>query len=362
MNQVAKRTENQPADFDLDKLDRNRVDKVAVDKIAGGVAFATALEVMEFAKLMALSKQAVPAVFRNNPGMCLAVCFQAVEWRMSPFQVANKSYVVNDRLGFESQLVHAVIEARANLEEGLRDTYEGEIANGTRKCLVEGTFVGETHPRVYTSPMLKDIKVQNSPLWKSDPDQQLWYYASRAWARKYAPHVLLGIYSKEELKDNPSLGREDDEGQAGPGLHARLSGGTKSDEGHRDGHAESELSQIAGGAAKTIDVQAEESAGNGAQGDEAEQGATTEAETGATAGKAARKGAGKGKKAEEEPKPRDAAEYVIYAEKWAAKEADPEKALARWKDERQMRSDLLVGGKSKMKIAKILSDKHGIEF
>jgi hypothetical protein len=32
--------------------------------------------------------------------------------------------------------------------------------------------------RTYTSPMIKDIKVKNSPLWTADPDQQLFYFAS----------------------------------------------------------------------------------------------------------------------------------------------------------------------------------------
>jgi predicted secreted protein len=231
-------TKRDLADQNFGALDPRRVDNVKITASAGGVAFASALEVMEFAKLMAMSDKAVPKDFRANAGMCLAIVMQAVEWRMSPFQVANKSYVVNDRIGFESQLIHAVIEARAPLKERLNCEYVGE--GTSRACRVEGKFL-DGSVRLYASPMLKDIKVKNSPLWVGDPDQQLWYYSSRAWARKWCPDVLLGVYSKEEIEADPQLGRDE---PPLPGLHARLVGSdVNRDEGHREGHVEKMITE-----------------------------------------------------------------------------------------------------------------------
>jgi hypothetical protein len=103
----------------------------------GGLRVQNMLEVMEVSKLMAVSRQAVPAHLRDNPGMCLAVCLTALEWKMSPFAVANKTYVTNDRLNYESQLVHAVIEARAPLKERLKVRYENErVRQGQGQPLV----------------------------------------------------------------------------------------------------------------------------------------------------------------------------------------------------------------------------------
>ena len=223
-------------------LDSRRVDNVKITATAGGIAFASALEVMEFAKLMAMSAQAVPKDFRGNAGMCLAVTMQAVEWRMSPFQVASKSYVVNDRLAFESQLLHAIIEARAPLKERLNCEYVGE---GTeRRCRVEGRFMDGSQ-RFYESPMIKDIKTKNSPLWTGDPDQQLWYYSSRAWARKWCPDVIMGVYSRDELEIDPSLGRDE---PPLPGLHARLIGSEiNRNEGHKEGQAAAEIAKAKNG-------------------------------------------------------------------------------------------------------------------
>lgn len=180
------------------KIDRTAAGAIAVSDNVGGIMFTSMTEVLEFAKLMAVSQKAVPPHLRANPGACLAVTIQALEWRMSPFSVANKSYEVNDRIAYESQLIHAVIEARAPLKGRLRGTYSGTGAQ--RSISISGILKSEVEPFVYDSPPLAQIK-KKSPLWVDDPDQQLWYYATRSWARKYCPDVLMGIYSVDELED-----------------------------------------------------------------------------------------------------------------------------------------------------------------
>ncbi len=183
-----------------ERIDRTAAGGTLVSMDIGGVKFENMLEVMEFAKLMSISGLAVPQHLRGEPGACLAVTVQSLEWRFSPFAVANKSYSVNGRIAYESQLIHAVIEARAPLEHRLKCAYEGDGEN--RVCIVTGHLRNEVDPIVYRSPLFSKILPKNSPLWKTDPDQQLWYYASRAWARKFCPDVLLGVYSKDELQDS----------------------------------------------------------------------------------------------------------------------------------------------------------------
>jgi hypothetical protein len=218
------------------KLDRAAAGAMVVSDKVGGIMFQNMSEVLEFSKLMSLSDAAVPKHLRGNPGACLAIVTQALEWRMSPFSVANKSYYVNDRIAYESQLIHAVIEARAPLQRRLTVSYDG--AGADRKCIVTGHLKDEVDPVIYTSPAIKDITVKNSPLWKSDPDQQLWYYASRAWARRYCPDVLLGIYSKDEL-DQENMGAEKAKDiTPRPRLSQRLKGsqGRGFDAGHVERH------------------------------------------------------------------------------------------------------------------------------
>ena len=166
----------------------------------GALAFGDAAQLMEFSKMMAIAQVAIPKHLRGSPGACLAVAIQASEWEMSPFAVANKSYCVNDRLAYEAQLINAVILKRAPIRGRFKIEYSGDGIK--RKCKVSATLLdGDTVE--YESPAIGDIKVQNSPLWKSDPDQQLFYFSSRSMCRRHFPDVILGVYTPDEIHDLP---------------------------------------------------------------------------------------------------------------------------------------------------------------
>jgi hypothetical protein len=164
----------------------------------GGLAFRSMNEIMEFSKVMAIAQVAIPKHLRDNPGACLAVCIQACEWQMSPFAVANKSYSVNDRLAFEAQLVNAVILRRAPIKGRFKVDYSGE--GDKRRCTVSATL-DDGELVTYESPEIGKILTKNSPLWKSDPDQQLFYFSSRSLCRRHFPDVLLGIYTQDEISE-----------------------------------------------------------------------------------------------------------------------------------------------------------------
>lgn len=161
--------------------------------------FQNMTELGEFAKLLAVADIAIRPQFRNNVGACMAVCMQAQRWQMDPIAVANKSFVVNDQLAYESQLIVAVINTRAPIKGRLKTRFVGE--GQKRKCVAWATFEGDDEPTEVESPEIGNIKPQNSPLWKTDPDQQLAYYTKRAWARREIPELMLGVYDPEEMQD-----------------------------------------------------------------------------------------------------------------------------------------------------------------
>lgn len=159
-------------------------------------------EAVEFAQLMAKAGPAVRPAFRGNPGMCLAVTMQACRWEMDPFAVAQKAYIVpdkggNENIAYEAQLIAAVVNTRGPFDDRPWIDFEGSGQNLRAK--VTATIRGEARPRTITTPKVADIGVKNSPLWKSDPEQQLSYYALRSFARRWCPEVLLGVYSDEEI-------------------------------------------------------------------------------------------------------------------------------------------------------------------
>ncbi|MEM1040832.1 MAG: recombinase RecT [Pseudomonadota bacterium] len=161
------------------------------------LAPANLAEVVKFAQLMSEGGVAIPGHLRGQAGACMAITIQAMEWEMSPFAVASKSYVVNDKIAYEAQLIAAVVNTRSGIKGRLRYRYEGE--GDDLVCFCEGDIDGETLP--YESPPKGTIHPQNSPLWKTDPRQQLGYYSARAWARRHTPEVLLGVYDREEAQN-----------------------------------------------------------------------------------------------------------------------------------------------------------------
>lgn len=182
---------------------------VAAPRMGGGVTFLprTMQECLDFATIMSKSDFAIPPLFRGNPGACLAVTIQACRWEADPFGVIQKAYITkskdgSERLAYEAQLVAAVVNTRAGLAGKLKLVYTGDGLN--RKVKVIGTFAATGEEREIETPTVGKAK-RHSPLWESDPDQQLAYYGMRAWGRRWVPEVLLGIYTPEEFEDEPRI-------------------------------------------------------------------------------------------------------------------------------------------------------------
>ena len=194
--------------------------------------------IMDMATMMAKGRSTIPAHLAGNPSDCAAVIMQAINWKMNPWAVAQKTHVVNGALGYEAQLVNAVIQSsgvtvdRFNYEwygpwekiigkskvikvpakEGKKE-YEfrvpdygmnDEVGLGVR---VWATLKGETVPRVLDL-LLVQAAVRNSPLWATDPKQQLAYLAVKRWARLFSPDVILGVYTPDEYEQDRAAPQE----------------------------------------------------------------------------------------------------------------------------------------------------------
>ncbi|MDM1760053.1 RecT family recombinase [Acinetobacter sp. 251-1] len=189
----------------------------------GQIAHLTAFDIMmnpeimdrfeRIASVMASSKFAVPKHLQGNTGDCLAIIMQSAQWQMDPFAVAQKTHQINGVLGYEAQLVNAVITNRAPITGRLNFEWYGDWAkiNGKedkswdKGIKVWGTLKGETSPREIDISMGQVGSVRNSPLWVSDPRQQLAYLAIKRWSRLYTPDVILGVYTPDEIAEREEL-------------------------------------------------------------------------------------------------------------------------------------------------------------
>lgn len=179
-------------------------------------------------EVMANSGNFVPEHYRGKPDACMAVVMQAARWGMDPFAVAQKTFIVGNSgvLGYEAQLVNAVINTMAPTKDRIHFEWFGEWENivgrfvektssQNKKYIAPGwnlkdeagvgvrawaTLKGESEPRELVL-MLSQAQVRNSTLRATDPRQQLAYLAVKRWARLYCPDVILGVYTADEIAE-----------------------------------------------------------------------------------------------------------------------------------------------------------------
>jgi len=195
-------------------------------------------QIMRFAEMMSGGKTTVPKHLRGSVGDCMAITMQAMRWRMDPFAVAQKTHLVNGTLGYEAQLVNAVITSskavqgrfhyeyigdwsilsgyKAKKEKYTRDgqdawrtvkTWPDEKEQGLG-VRVGAKIIGEDEITWGETLFLSTVNVRNSPLWVDDPKQQIAYLAVKRWSRLYTPALIMGVYTPDELEELPKEARD----------------------------------------------------------------------------------------------------------------------------------------------------------
>ena len=139
---------------------------------------------------------------------------------------------VNGVLGYEAQLVNAVIASSSAIHGRFHYRYGGDWERCTRTQEVTrekhgkngkynvtervrgwtdedeiGLFVlvgailrGESEITWGEPLYLSGVVTRNSPLWVSNPKQQIAYLGVKYWARLYCPEVILGVYSPDAVE------------------------------------------------------------------------------------------------------------------------------------------------------------------
>jgi RecT family len=156
---------------------------------------------MRVAELMASGKATVPKHLQNNPSDCLAVVMQAVQWQMNPWAVAQKTHLVNGTLGYEAQLVNAVVQSSNAIDGTFRYEFTGNTP--AINCRAGAIIKGDKNVTWGEWLCENTVTTKNSPLWKVNPKQQMGYLQVKNWARLYCPGAILGVYTPDELDATP---------------------------------------------------------------------------------------------------------------------------------------------------------------
>ncbi|WMC11717.1 recombinase RecT [Oceanimonas pelagia] len=193
------------------------------------------------ATLMAEGTVSTPQHLRGKKADCFAICLQAMQWGMNPFPVMQKTHLVNGVLGYEAQLVNAVIvnsgvikgrfsyrkfgpwervlgkfAVRESNKDGKKSTYRvpAWTPQDEEGCGVEVSATLTNGKTETIELLLTQARTRNSTLWADDPYQQLCYLAVKRWSRLYTPDVIMGVYTVDELQPEVEINPPGDDAKS----------------------------------------------------------------------------------------------------------------------------------------------------
>lgn len=162
------------------------------------------LEVTSFEQLFELTDRLskatgfLPKIFEGKPGAVLACVLKGRELGFETMASFSALFVMNFkgdfRIGIYADAQLALLVRRGYKYEWVEMTDE----KATIKLMYEGRKDFELS---YTIGEAKTARLSDKDIWKAYPAQMLRARATSAAARAYAPEVMHGVYSKEELDD-----------------------------------------------------------------------------------------------------------------------------------------------------------------
>lgn len=152
---------------------------------------------------------------------CFRVVNQAIRWGFDPFAVADETYVVHGRMGYQGKLVAAVLNTRASLPGRLRPLYNTKkgtdfavvvysgqepLSEQAKTALIEYADSGATQAlqRLTLSGVLAvrltvGQGMTKNEMWIKDPEQKLWYSGAIKFARRHCPEVIQGVLTDDDM-------------------------------------------------------------------------------------------------------------------------------------------------------------------
>jgi hypothetical protein len=165
--------------------------------------------VSEFPKWMevasALSKSSiVPKIYQNNPSNCLVALEMSGRMNVSPLVVMQNLDIIQGKPSWSASFIIGAINSSGRFKP-LRFVFSGDPGTERYGCrAVTEDMEGKT-----VEGTLVDWKMvkgegwldKSGSKWKTMPDQMFRYRSASFFGRVYAPDVLIGMQSTEEVLD-----------------------------------------------------------------------------------------------------------------------------------------------------------------
>lgn len=143
----------------------------------------------------------IPQTFQNNIPDCIIAMEMAQRIGASIFSVMQSLYIVHGRPGWSAQFIIAALNSCGRFSP-LRFDIQGE---GDKRVCFAWALEKGTNERLEGPPVSIQMAVKegwfgkNGSKWQTMPELMLRYRAATFFGRLYAPDVLMGMRSSDEI-------------------------------------------------------------------------------------------------------------------------------------------------------------------
>lgn len=158
----------------------------------------------EMAKIYSKSN-IVPVIYQNNLPNTLIACNMSIRMNLEPLMVMQNLTIIRNVPGWSSQFVISQLNC-SNKFSNLEYIIEGSLDNDNYGCRVkmfDKNLQKEIIGTLVTIKMAKSEGWFNKPgsKWQTMPEQMLKYRAATFFCRAYAPELLNGLHTQDEIID-----------------------------------------------------------------------------------------------------------------------------------------------------------------
>lgn len=193
----------------IEKLQAREIAEGDIARIPFGFEDSAGFALMQRAGQLLAASSLVPAQFRGNVADCVIAVEMARRLNASPLAVMQSMYIVYGRPAWSAQFVIACINASGKFSP-LRFEMRGE--GQSRACVawavealtgerLEGPEVSIAMAKAegWYDRKSKDGGVASK--WPTMPELMLRYRAASFFGRLYAPDIMMGMQTAEEVED-----------------------------------------------------------------------------------------------------------------------------------------------------------------
>lgn len=147
----------------------------------------------------------VPDSFKNNIAACAVGLQLAIHMQVSPFMLFQKLYMVHGKPGVEAQFAIALCNSRGTFTGPIQYDWRGTKGKSDWTCVAKAQL---SRSKVHVEMAIDWATVEAEgwlskagSKWKTMPEQMFRYRTAMLLIRTYAPEVLMGMTSRDELED-----------------------------------------------------------------------------------------------------------------------------------------------------------------